>query len=417
MPLPGESYFPALPPSPKPYISLGLPFSVTCAHHAAHTFSASRIYLIVSPSIAKTPAFTTLLTALDNDKILGIRYGIRQHVPWPDVIEVAADLDRLSADLIVTLGAGSITDGAKVASYAAANKAFSLDALDKLHIRSVDETEKKAVAIPTINIPTSLSGGEYNGSGGATDLRSGIKYSFKHPSIGAQLVILDPALTVSTPERVWLSSGMRAVDHCVEGLTSVGFRDGGNEEVEGFCVGGLRLLLPGLLKTKAHPEDLEARRREMLGVVEALKGLTSGVLPMGASHGIGHQLGPLGVGHGETSCVMLASVLRWNLRNATGGWVEERQRRVSEVFWEDATVAEALEERGLSRKTASAGDVVEAYVAALGLPTSLKEVGIGKDKLEGLARNSMTDRCIPTNPVAIENEGKVLEILELALGE
>ncbi|KAK4174678.1 Dehydroquinate synthase-like protein [Triangularia setosa] len=420
MPLSGESYFAALPPSPKPLVSLGFPFDVACAHHATHTFSAKRIYLIVSPSISKTSAFTTLLTALGKDKVIGIRHGIRQHVPWPDALEVAADLDRLSADLIITLGAGSLTDGAKVANFAAANKAFTLDALDKLHIRSDGKTEKKPVGTPTINIPTSLSGGEYNVSGGATDLRSGIKSSFKHHSIGAQLVILDPALTVSTPERVWLSSGMRAVDHCIEGLTSIGFRDGGNEEVEGCCVEGLRLLLPNLLRTKKDPGDLEARREEMLGVIEAFRGLTSGVLPMGASHGIGHQLGPLGVGHGETSCVMLASVLRWNLKNAVvgedGRWVEERQRKVLEVFWENATVAEALQGRGLSRETASAGDAIEAYVAALGLPTSLKEVGIKGDKLEGLARNSMTDRCIPTNPVAIENEGKLLEILELARG-
>ncbi|KAK0669854.1 hypothetical protein QBC41DRAFT_318979 [Cercophora samala] len=109
--------------------------------------------------------------------------------------------------------------------------------------------------------------------------------------------------------------------------------------------------------------------------IEAFRGLTSGVLPMGASHGIGHQLGPLGAGHGETSFVMLASVLRWNLRNAKGDeerrWVEERQKKVLEVFWGDVTVAEALEKKGLLKETARAGDVVEAYVATLGLPTSL----------------------------------------------
>ncbi|KAK0744762.1 putative Fe-containing alcohol dehydrogenase [Apiosordaria backusii] len=425
MPLPGESYFLALAPNPKPFVSLGLPFDVSCVHHATNTFHASRIYLIVSRSISHAnPAFTALRTAL-GDKLVGIRHGIRQHVPWPDVLEVTSDLDRLSADLIITLGAGSLTDGAKVATFAAANKAFTLGALDRLHIRWGDDgkTEKKPVTIPTINIPTSLSGGEYNSPGGATDLRNGIKSSFQHPSIGAQLVILDPALTVSTPEKVWLSSGMRAVDHCVEGLTSIGLREGGrgNEKVEGYCVKGLRLLLPNLLVTKNNPGDLETRRSEMLGVIEAFRGLTSGVLPMGASHGIGHQLGPLGVGHGETSCVMLPSVLRWNLKNAAGGeereWVEERQRKVLDVFWGDATVAEALEQRGLSRETAGAGDVVGAFVAALGLPTTLKEVGIGRDKLEGLAKNTMTDRCIPTNPVAIDNEGQLLEILELALGD
>ncbi|KAK3317053.1 alcohol dehydrogenase [Apodospora peruviana] len=416
MVLEGETYFQAL--QPKPYVSIGIPFAQSCKHHVVETFGASRAYIIVSKSISTTDAFVTLKEAL-GDRVVGIRYGIRQHVPWPDVLEVAADLRDLRADLIVTLGAGSLTDAAKVASFAVANGAFTLGALDKLHIRAKpDPATLKACTIPTINIPTSLSGGEYNAAGGGTDLRNNRKTSFQHPTIGAQLVILDPALTVSTPERVWLSSGMRAVDHCVEGLCSSFFRPKeGNEaqlvEVERTLVKGLRLLLPNLLATKQNPEDLEARRSEMLGVIEAIRGFKSGV-QMGASHGIGHQLGPMGVGHGETSCVMLPSVLRWNRDNGDA-WMAERQRRVLDAFWTDKRVAEALKRRGLSPKTLSAGDAVGAYVAELGMPTCLKDVGIGKERLGELAKNAMTDRNIPTNPVAITRE-EVLEILEMAWG-
>ncbi|KAK4222789.1 iron-containing alcohol dehydrogenase [Podospora fimiseda] len=400
-----EEHFLAL--DPKPWVSLGVPFAEACAHHASLTFRAKRVYLIISSSISKTPALRSLKAAL-GDNIVGIRYRIRQHVPWPDVLEVAVELRDLDADLIVTLGAGSLTDAAKVASFAVVKGAFSLDALDKIHIRNADPSKLKPCTIPIINIPTSLSGGEYNPPGGATDLRNSRKTSFNHGSMGAQLVILDPELTVSTPERVWLSSGMRAVDHCIEGLCSVAFRDGdtaGSGKVDRHLLKGLRLLLRSLLTTKHNPGDLEARKREM-GVIEAMRGLTRGV-PMGASHGIGHQLGPLGVGHGETSCVMLPSVLRWNLKNQGEGekWVRERLLKVLDAFWEDATKL-----GGLSREALSAGDVVAAFFGELELPGSLTE-----DKLEALAKNSMTDRCIPTNPVAITEEAQILEILEMAL--
>lgn len=342
MALQGEIYFQAF--DPKPYVSTGVPFDLACKYHATHTFNATHIYLIVSKSISATDAFTRLQTALGSN-IVGIRYGIRQHVPWPDVLEVASDLRGLRADLIITLGAGSLTDAAKVASLAAANNAFTLDALDKLHIRSKpDPATLKACAIPTINIPTSLSGGEYHAAGGATDWRNHRKTSFKHESVVAHLVILDPALTVSTPERVWLSSGVRAVDHCVEGLCSGFFRSGEGEgdtaAIEKYLTEGLARLLPGLLMTKREPEDLEARRGEMLGVIDAMRGLTTVGVHMGASHGIGHQLGPLGVGHGDTSCVMLPSVLRWN-RTHGDAWVEERQRKVLDAFWADEIVADA----------------------------------------------------------------------------
>ncbi|KAK3683004.1 alcohol dehydrogenase [Podospora appendiculata] len=421
--LEGETYFQAL--KPKPFVSIGLPFAQACKHHAAETFGAKRVYIIVSSSISKTSSFTDLKDAL-GDSVVGVRYGIRPHVPWTDVLEVAADLRDLAADLIVTLGAGSLTDGAKVAALAVANSAFTLDALDKLHIGANPKQRAtlQACTIPTINIPTSLSGGEYNTSGGATDARNHRKSAFRHPSSGAQLVILDPALTVSTPERVWLSSGMRAIDHCVEGLCSLWFRpgEGGGEgedsrkaEVEAWLVKGLSLLLPSLLVTKRHPNDLDARRSEMLGVIEPFRAFQSGV-SMGASHGIGHQLGPLGVGHGETSCVMLPSVLRWNRDNGDA-WVVARQRKVLDVFWSDPTVEDALKRRGLSRDTAGAGDVVAAFVDELGMPACLRDVGVGRDQLRDLARNAMTDRDIPTNPVAIGRVEQVAEILEMALGE
>jgi alcohol dehydrogenase class IV len=54
-------------------------------------------------------------------------------------------------------------------------------------------------------------------------------------------------------------------------------------------------------------------------------------VPMGASHGIGHQLGPLGVGHGETSCVMLPYVLMWNYLHGNQD-VKNAQKKVIDVF-------------------------------------------------------------------------------------
>ena len=112
----GETYQLAFPPNPKPYISTGLPFQKACAHHISVTFNASRIYVIVSSSISKTSNFTSLRTALGN-KIIGIRYGIMPHTPWNNVLEIVKDIDEKGADLIITLGAGSLTDGAKIISF------------------------------------------------------------------------------------------------------------------------------------------------------------------------------------------------------------------------------------------------------------------------------------------------------------
>lgn len=119
-----------------------------------------------------------------------------------------------------------------------------------------------------------------------------------------------------TPAKVWLASGMRSVDHCVEGLASVFFAPDSDapaekrQEAERAFLEGLCLLLSGLLTTKRGPSDQEARKQSQRGVVAAMRGLKAGV-PMGASDAIGHQLGSTGVSDGETSCVMLPWVLRW----------------------------------------------------------------------------------------------------------
>ena len=160
--------------------------------------------------------------------------------------------------------------------------------------------------LPVIKTPTTLSGGEYSDLAGGSDTRTHHKVLFTHPSMLAQLVILDPALSISTPEWIWLSTGIRAVDHCVEALCSLNSKAG--PETDKVLTAGLELLVPSLPLIKRIWEDEKARLDSMLGVVESMKGISSG-LPMGGSHGIGYQLGPLGVGHGETSCIMLPAAL------------------------------------------------------------------------------------------------------------
>jgi len=231
--------------------------------------------------------------------------------------------------------------------------------------------------------------------------------------MGADLIILDPALSISTPERIWLSTGIRAVDHCVEGLCSID-SNAGPESDKGFTE-GLKLLVPNLLLTKQNWEDKEPRLKEMMGVIESMKGLSTGI-PMGGSHGIGHQLGPLGVGHGETSCIMLPAILKYNYKHGDEK-VRNPQQKVLDILWGEKTVAEVLTRRGLKKESADAGDVVGAVITELGMPRSLKDVGVGREKLDALAENCLKDPWLKTNPVPLIEKQQVLEVLEMVVGD
>jgi maleylacetate reductase len=217
-----------------------------------------------------------------------------------------------------------------------------------------------------------------------------VKESFSHPLMMPQAVILDPAVTVHTPEWLFLSTGIRAVDHAVEDICSINpapFSDGASLQA-------LRLLSAGLPAVKANPTDLEARLNCQLGSWMSIMGSQNGVAK-GASHGIGHVLGgTAGVPHGYTSCIMLPHVLRFNepVNAERQGWV-----------------AEALGRRG-----EKAADAVAALIATLGLPGRLRDVGVKPEQLDTIARESMHDRWVHTNPRRIEGPSDVRTLLDAA---
>jgi len=203
-------------------------------------------------------------------------------------------------------------------------------------------------------------------------------------------VVLDPAVTVHTPEWLWLSTGIRAVDHCVEGICSGEANPYGDAQ----ALHGLSLLAHGLPRVKADPGDLAARLDCQTGSWLSMAPLASGV-PMGASHGIGYVLGAVfDIPHGHTSCVMLPAVMHWNKPvNA------ERQ----------AMVAAAMGHPG-----EDAGDVLDAFIAGLGMPRSLGAVNIGAESFARMAEDAMDTPWVPRNPRPIAGPAQVREILELA---
>jgi alcohol dehydrogenase class IV len=113
-----EIYRLADPAKEKPHISIGLPFQAACANHVRSEFNSFAVYIIVSASIASTSSNPTKLEdAIGKERVCGVRKGIRQHTPLDDIVEIDNDARPKKADLILALGAGSITDGAKAISF------------------------------------------------------------------------------------------------------------------------------------------------------------------------------------------------------------------------------------------------------------------------------------------------------------
>jgi len=239
-------------------------------------------------------------------------------------------------------------------------------------------------------VPTTLSGAEFSNIGGGTDPRTRLKHSFSGADIGSRSVILDPALTRHTPEWLWLSTGVRGVDHAVEALCSIE----ANPYCDGLALHGLRLFSEGLRKCKANPEDLDAR----LACQQAswLVASTIGRVAYGASHGIGHALGAAaGVPHGHTSCVMLPHVMRYNEPLTRG-----KQQQIASAI-------------GAARGEAAA-DAVARLVSELKQPAALRAVGVKREQLPAIAEASMKSAWVRSNPRPIRSPEDVMGLLEAA---
>ena len=300
------------PQRPLPIITYGLPYEDAIARHLVSTLQRKRPYLLLSGSLSRETDIVArlkgrLLQTGSVEEVAGVCRGIRSHTLYEDLLPILADMRRTKADSIIVVGGGSLVDAAKVLAFALANDSVdSNDTLNSLfenngheaddsHDEPVQNPHIKPSTIPYMCATTTLSAGEYSTFGGATDERSHRKRLFQDPSpdAGHRVIVIDPKLTLTAPLGVWLSTGMRAVDHCVETVCSAS----PVPEATEAALKGIRQLVPALLHSKKDAHNLDARLQAQLGAGQSMKGVVLYNVKLGASHGIGHQLGPLGVPH------------------------------------------------------------------------------------------------------------------------
>src|SRR5258705_8120583 len=312
------------------------------------------------------------------------------HTPRGAVIAAPNRARAARADLIVTVGGGSITDGAKAVQIWLANDVATVEGIDMVRVRKGGGPPMQPPVVRQISVPTTIAGGEFSHIAGVTNERTKVKEMLRHDLVIPRAAILDPFITVHTPEWLFLSTGIRAVDHCVEGICS---REA-HPYSDAQAMKGLAMLAQGLPRVKADPKDIDARMDCQIGTWLSTGPLASGV-PMGASHGIGYVLGAeFNVPHGYTSCVMLPSVMRWNKPDNA-----ERQALVSVA---------------MGHPGEDAGDVLDGFIPGLGLPRSLQDVRVGPEHFEAIAEQAMRTPWIPRNPRKIDTPAQLPEILVLA---
>jgi maleylacetate reductase len=347
---------------------------------------ARRIFLATSRTLRRETGAVSLMAGALGQRCVAIFDGITEHAGMTSVLAALEEVRRARADLLVSCGGGSIIDAMKIVQLGLAWNAASLPEL-RAHAAAAGPPPNPWVR--QVAIPTTLSGAETTPAGGGTDEARGVKMGFSARPLVPVSVIYDPAIGALTPEWLWLSSAIRGIDHCCEGILA----RRANLHADASLLQALRLFATSLRRTKAVPGDPDARLQSQVAAHLACTG--SFMSGSGASHGIGYVLGGrYGVHHGHASCTMLPHVLRWN-EPATA----ERQKLIS---------------LALGRPELSAADAVAELVGDLGLPARLRDVGIRQDQLQLIAEECAGHPVVKSNPRDISTPADIRHILDMA---
>jgi maleylacetate reductase len=375
-------------------VVFGRPAGATLAAEAER-LGSKRVFLIVSRTLnTTTPEIVKIAEAL-GERYAGVFDGVAQHTTREGAIETTRAAREAGADLIVAIGGGSVVDIAKITTLCLEHNVTDEDGLDGFEIQVDDKGRRKVrnfrgPSVRMIAVPSSLSGGEYNAACLVTDGRRKLKQTFFHSKMMPLTIVLDPQLLRYAPESLLLGSGTRAMDHAIEALCA----PQGNPLVDATVLRGIELMREWLPAARSNRDDIEAATQCQVASWLCSFGLQARV-PMGASHAIGHVLGgTCDVPHFLCTPVMMPGILAYN-----------------EPFTADAQKSLAA---ALGQPDTPAADAFRAFCQSLGLPTSLGEVGVGADQFDLIARNTMTEFFIFSNPRPVQEPAGVLEILKLA---
>lgn len=349
----------------------------------------------------KTDSVRRINDAL-GDLSVGVYSNLPQRAPLSTAVEAANMAVANGVDTLVGVGGSTISDASRMIAVLMAEGITTVEQLRQLGEEQgmLLEPNLDGKSLPLqVSIPTTLSAGEFNmGGGNVLDDQAGHKIRVRHPRLLADLIMLDPVMTEGTPDWLWLSTGVKALDHCIERL----YTTGNQPAIDAPILAAAEMLFTYLPKSRESDDDPEARLQCLVAAWMSMMGAPN--FATGLSHAIGHILGvKYSVGHGYTSCVTQPYVMEFN-------------RPVSAAKQALLARSAGLDTRGMSDEAAAeaAARAVDDFIMGMGLPHSIRELEIPEEDLPEIAELVLTDGGCRNNPIPITSIDQVMEVLKAA---
>jgi len=341
-----------------------------------------KVFIVTDPGVANAGVLAKVEAILSSAGIESVAYTDIKPNPTTTLIDAAAKVGvTFGVDCIVALGGGSSLDSAKGIALVVANPTFSSAKFDY-------SITPDCPAVPIIAIPTtSGTGSETNNWGVIDDPIRQCKFYVGDASTTPVAAILDPELTLGLPPRPTAGTGIDALTHAIESLTS----KGSTPVSAAYAHQAVKLISRALPIAVKDGANVVARGDMLMGA--HLAGLALTLSGLGLVHGIAHSVSAhVGAAHGEALATVLPEVMQFN------------SRAVSDIY------ASVGNDMGVSANSETAIEAVRDLAESINIRNSLSHYGVKQEMVADIAKTVLADSVTSNNPIA-PSDGEVQGIL------
>jgi alcohol dehydrogenase class IV len=358
--------------------------------HCTVRLGARRPFLVTDPGLTEAG---WVAEAVGHLRRRGLRPAVwRDVTPNPKDHEIEAAFQRYAesgSDVIIGLGGGSCIDAAKGVAILSGNGGRILG------YEGVDRVTRPIP--PTVMVPsTSGTGADVSQFAVITDTAARIKITIISRTLVPEISVIDPRLLTTMPDWLNAATGLDALTHAIEAFVSRAH----NPLTDSHALHAVQLITRHLLRTQLRPKETSPRLAMAQGSLEAGMAFTNAIL--GATHAMSHQVGGLlDAPHGVVNGVLLPHVIRFN--------AQAQPKRFVPLAAACGITTEGVPAHEVALLLA---ERVRELADEVGVPKGLAALGVTEAVVPQLARTTLKDACLATNPR--EAEAHDIEALFLA---
>ena len=359
-----------------------------------------RALVCTDERLARDAMFEAMLADLQASGLATLVYdGTQAELPIAGVFDCVERAKAFAPDVVIGIGGGSCMDMAKLVALLLAHGGDLADYYGEMKV--------PGAILPLIAVPTtSGTGSEVTAVAVVADHRRDLKVGVSSPHLIPHTAICDPELTHSCPPHLTALSGADALTHAIEAFTALQREAtpdlatgrvfvGKNVLTDVHALAAITLICQHLRTAVENGKDREARAGVMMAALHA--GLAFGTAGTAAAHAIQYPVGALTkTAHGLGVAVLMPYVMAFN-RPACAKEFAQIALALGVPPGDEAALADA------------AIDAVRELFASIGIPATLKDLGLSDEDLACVpGRSMLAARLVNNNPRLLDEASMAL---------